>query len=134
MTNSITIEEEIMCPELQRQRELQPLIEQVREVLRSEMARQGLMQALGAVPADLQYCELREDTLAQTQSFYGEWRDAKGNLLGSVIVHAGGEFFAEYDVLIGHPTDRRWFVEAVTAWGRPGVIKSELRLLAALPA
>jgi len=134
MTDAIANDETTLFPELMRQRELQPLIEQVREALRGEMARQGLMQALGAVPADLQYCELREDTLAQTHSFYGEWRDAKGKLLGSLIVHAGGEFFAEYDVLIGHPTDRRWFVEAVTAWGRPGVIKSELRLLAALPA
>jgi len=55
-------------------------------------------------------------------------------LLGNLIAHAGGEFFAEYDVLCVHPNDRRWFVEAVTAWGRPGVIKTELRLLPALPA
>lgn len=128
-----------MQPELDpalQQRKLaeRATLEEVRDALRSELARNGIEQALGAVPNDVQFCEIRKDVVDGSEAFYGEWWDANDRKVGSVIVHATGEFFAEYDVLIGHPTDRRWFVEAVTAWGRPGVVKAELRLLAALPA
>ena len=109
-------------------------LEIVRAALRSELARNGIAQALSAVPNDMQHCEVRKDVVDGSEAFYGEWWDARDRKIGSVIVHATGEFFAEYDVLIGHPTDKRWFVEAVTAWGKPGVVKAELRLLAALPA
>lgn len=127
-------ENDLMFPELERQRELQPLIDQVRDALRGELARHGIMQALSAVPQQLQHAELRTDPFDDSQSFYGEWRDPHSRMLGNLTAHASGEFFAEYDVLCVHPTDRRWFVEAVTAWGRTGVIKAELRLLPALPA
>ncbi len=126
--------DEPVCPELERKRELRPLLESVRGALRAELAKHGMQPVFGAVPIDVQYCELRNDSLSDSTSFYGEWHDATGKLLGNLIAHAGGEFFAEYDVLCAHPNDRRWFVEAVTAWGRPGVIKTELRLLPALPA
>ncbi len=128
-----------MQPELDtalQQRKLaeRATLEKVRDALRSELARNGIAQALGAVPNDVQFCEIRKDVVDASEAFYAEWWDANDRKIGSVIVHATGEFFAEYDVLIGHPTDRRWFVEAVTAWGRPDVVKAELRLLAALPA
>jgi len=125
--------DEPVCPELERKRELQPLIEQIGAALVSEMTRHGI-NPRSAVPADVGYCELRTDPFDSSRSFYGEWHDANGKLLGNLTAHASGEFFAEYDVLLEHPTDRRWFVEAVTAWGRPGVVKAELRLLPALPA
>lgn len=118
----------------ERKQLLKPLLEQVRETLRGELARNGIEKACGAVPSELQYCELRKDSLNDSESLYGEWRDANGKKLGEIIAHAGGEFFAEYDVLCGHPTDIRWYVEAVTAWGKPGMVKAELRLLEALPA
>lgn len=124
--------DDLVCPELERKRELQPLIEQVSAAFINEMAKYAIQQAL-AVPADLSYCELRTDAFDGSRSFYGEWHDASGKLLGNLTVHASGEFFAEYDVLLDHPTDSRWFIEAVTAWGRPGVVKAELRLLPALP-
>lgn len=126
--------DDLVCPELARKRELQPLIESVRAALRNELAKHGIQQVHGEMPTDVQYCELRNDSLDNSASFYGEWHDAEGRLLGNLIAHAGGVFFAEYDVLCVHPNDPRWFVEAVTAWGSPGVIKAELRLLPALPA
>lgn len=109
-------------------------LEIVRDALRNELARKGLAQVATGISTDFKHCELRKDVVDGSAAFYGEWRDARGAKIGSVIVHATGEFFAEYDVLVNHPTDTRWFVEAVTAWGRPGVVKAELQLLEALPA
>lgn len=106
----------------------------VRDALRNELMRKGIAQTATGISAEFNHCELRKDVVDGSAAFYGEWWDARGGKIGSVIVHASGQFFAEYDVLIEHPTDCRWFVEAVTAWGRPGVVKAELRLLAALPA
>ena len=62
-------------------------------------------------------------------SLVGDWRDEKGTKLGSLLFHPDGSFFVEHDVIKTHPTDKRWFVEAVNAWGRGETIKSEARLL-----
>lgn len=124
---------ELAAPLERRLDEAGALIAQVREALRMELARGGFAEALGAVPAQLQRCELRRDAFDSSEALYGEWLDAQGSRLGSLLLHAGGQVYAEFDVLRGHPTDRRWFVEAVTAWGRAGALKSELRLLPALP-
>lgn len=76
--------------------------------------------------------ELREDPYDHSRALYAEWRSAGGALLGSLLVHADGQAFAEFDVLRPHPRKPLWMVEAVTAWGRLGALKSELRLLPAL--
>ena len=49
-------------------------------------------------------------------------------------IHIGfvGQAFAGFDVLLPHPRKPAWVIEAVTAWGRVGALKSELRLLPAL--
>ncbi|CAI8718541.1 hypothetical protein [Methylocaldum szegediense] len=60
------------------------------------------------------------------------WHSPKGHRVGELKFHADGSFFAEYDVCLPHPKDPRWFVEAVVAWGRGDVIKSEPKLLPAL--
>lgn len=76
---------------------------------------------------------LSRDRVDGKDSLVGTWHDAKGNKMGEILFHADGSFFAEYDVICNHPTDSRWFVEAVTAWGRGSDIRSEARLLA-MPA
>lgn len=58
------------------------------------------------------------------------WRDAHNNRKGSLSFNSDGSFFAEYDVVQPHPSDKRWFVESVTAWGRDSRIFTEPRLLA----
>lgn len=65
-------------------------------------------------------------------SYQGTWRDARQQKLGSLVINSDGSYFAEYDVLCLHPAKPNWFVEAVTAWGRDGEVKSEPRLLAAV--
>lgn len=62
----------------------------------------------------------------------GQWHDAHGQKCGSLAINSDGSYYAEYDVLVLHPRKPRWFVEAVTAWGRDGLITAEARLLAAM--
>lgn len=59
-------------------------------------------------------------------------RDAAGRKLGQIQFNSDGSFYAEFDVIRNHPSDPRWFVEGVAAWGRSGNIKSEAKLLPAL--
>ena len=60
----------------------------------------------------------------------GDWRDDKGIKTGSLQFNSEGQFFVEQDIIQAHPTDKRWFVEAVSAWGTETKIKSEARLIA----
>jgi hypothetical protein len=64
--------------------------------------------------------------------YQGIWRDADNQKRGSLVINSDGSYFAEYDVLRTHPDKPSWFVEAVTAWGRDGNVKTEPRLLAAV--
>ncbi len=73
----------------------------------------------------------RDPALGQT-SLVGVWRNAEGMKQGEILFHEDGSFFAEYDVVCPHPSDSRWFIEAVTAWGKGEEVKSELRLLPAV--
>ena len=75
---------------------------------------------------------LKKDTFSGEESLEGIWHNESGQRTGSILFHTDGSFYAEYDVVHPHPTDKRWFVEAVTAWGRGKVLKSEPRLLPAL--
>ncbi len=72
---------------------------------------------------------LDRDPASGENSLVGVWRNADGDKCGELLFHADGTFFAEYDVIRVHPRKPRWFVEAVTAWGRGSTIKSEPRLL-----
>lgn len=64
--------------------------------------------------------------------YEGVWRDARAQKRGSLIINSDGSYFAEFDLLVVHPSKPRWFVEAVTVWGSDGVVKAEPRLLAAV--
>lgn len=96
---------------------------------------EGLGFAPGSVaigePAAACY-RLDRDPASGEDSLVGEWRDARGQKQGSLVFHADGSFFVEYDVIRAHPKDPRWFVEAVNAWGRDPEIRAEARLLPAL--
>ena len=73
--------------------------------------------------------ELAQDPYSREETLTGTWRDADGAKLGDIMFHGDGSFYAEYDVVRAHPGDKRWFVEAVTAWGRDGTVKTEPKLL-----
>ena len=73
-----------------------------------------------------------KDPYSGVDSLVGTWRNSQGHRVGEIKLHGDGSFFAEYDVSQPHPTNARWFVEAVVAWGRDDVVKSEAKLLPAL--
>lgn len=73
-----------------------------------------------------------KDPYSGVDSLIGTWRDGRGARVGEIKLHGDGSFYAEYDVALPHPTNVRWFVESVVAWGRDDIIKAEAKLLPAL--
>ncbi len=73
-----------------------------------------------------------KDPYSGLESLIGIWRNGQGYRMGEIKLHGDGSFYAEYDVALPHPTNARWFVEAVVAWGRGDTIKTEAKLLPAL--
>lgn len=55
--------------------------------------------------------------------------DTHKNRIGRLHFNSDGTFYADYDVVKTHPVKSKWFVEGVTAWGRPDNIKAEAKLL-----
>jgi len=106
----------------------------VQAALIAELEKRGLGHLSDRIPEQLSSHQMQTDPYDGSRTFSGEWRAAGGARLGSVLIHQGGQVFAEFDVLVSHPTDERWFVEAVTTWGNTDNLKSELRLLPALGA
>jgi hypothetical protein len=104
------------------------------ERLQAEIAKLGFPPDQSPRPPvfDEARVETRRDPFSGEDSFIGTWTLPNGQKAGEIKLHADGSFYAEYDIVLPHPTDKRWFVEGVTAWGRDDVIKSELKLLAAL--
>lgn len=113
--------------------QLRPLGEQVCAALETEYRKLGFSQeqVLG-VDFDALVFVLKRDPFSQQDSVEGTWLNLQRQRRGSLVFHADGTFFAEYDVVQPHPLKSRWFVEAVTAWGQGGEIKAEARLLPAV--
>lgn len=116
----------------QRLAELYGRAEAVCDRLRDEVVTVGLERNLVNPQVEEADYSLSRDPASGKDSLVGIWRDARGQKLGEMVFHADGSFFAEYDVICPHPKDMRWFVEAVTAWGRDNDIRTELRLLPAV--
>jgi hypothetical protein len=95
-----------------------PLIEALCNALRRE-ARSlfSSTHVLIGSPTAARY-RIEHDPAEDTESLVGEWFDDHGQRVGMVVCHAGGQGFAEHDIVRAHPHDPRWFVEAVEAWGR----------------
>ncbi len=65
----------------------------------------------------------------QLPGYEGIWRNEKGLRCGSLTFNSDGSFYAEYDLFCPHPTDARWFVEMVTAWGREESLRCEAQMV-----
>ncbi len=72
-----------------------------------------------------------KDVYSGQDSLIGTWKNGKGYRVGEIKLNGDGSFYAEFDVALPHPTNARWFVEAVIAWGRDDIIKAEAKLLPA---
>ena len=116
----------------QRWEQVRALGESVCKALSDEVEKIGLAEkALITAPWERARFELQRDPASGQTSLIGTWRDSNGHRVGSIVFHCDGSFFAEYDVVAQHPSDERWFVEAVNAWGKADTIKAEPRLLPA---
>lgn len=68
----------------------------------------------------------------QMTGFEGIWRNASQARCGSLNFNSDGSFYAEFDLFFPHPTDARWFVEMVTAWGRADSLRVEVQMIPGL--
>jgi hypothetical protein len=68
----------------------------------------------------------------QLPGYDGIWRDARQARCGRLTINCDESFYAEYDLFRPHPTDTRWFVEMVTAWGRGDTLKVEAQMIRSL--
>ena len=74
--------------------------------------------------------ERRVDPFDKSKTIVAIWR-VGSDLDGSVQVRSDGSVYGEYFVLQRHPARPAWLVETVTAWGRPGALRTELNLVQA---
>ncbi len=101
--------------------------------LRLKLAETGVDNAMTMIPPpDQAFFRLEVDPFDKSETIIAVWQNKQNEKLGEIQVRNNKTFYAEFDVIRSHPTDVRWFVEAVTAWGRKDDIKSELRLLPAI--
>lgn len=113
----------------QHAREQQARAQAIIAAWQRELQQLGLSDAVSLPCWSEARYELQRDPASDTRSLKGSWRGAHNELRGSVVFHADGSFFGEYDVVRPHPKRSGWFVEAVVAWGRDTTLKSEVRLL-----
>lgn len=118
---------------LLRVAQLRPLGEEVCAAMAQEYHKLGFSQDQRLdIDFDALVFALKRDPFTQQDSLEGTWLGPQRQRCGSLVFHADGTFFAEYDVIQPHPAKSRWFVEAVTAWGQGRAMKTEARLLAAV--
>lgn len=119
-----------MMPDIKnRYAEIEDLGHRICDTLLGEMDKLGLKRDMINPSLERASFELSRDPSTGENSLIGVWRDKNGLKQGTILFHADGSFFAEYDVVCEHPKKHNWFVEAVTAWGNSGLLKSESRLL-----
>ena len=109
------------------------VLNSVWQAMRLRLTQTGLENSLNVIPRpDLAEYAIHTDPFEKTDTLIGVWKDERGTRLGEIQIRADGSVYAEVDVVRNHPKDVRWFVEAVTAWGQPDALKTELRLLPAI--
>ncbi len=64
-----------------------------------------------------------------TGYWYNKRNKQRLERIGRLQFNSDGSFYAEYDVVKPHPHKTDWFIEAVTAWGKEDIIKTEAKLL-----
>jgi len=128
----MTNESAITCSDdlQQRWEQVRELGEKICQKLTDEMLKLGFEQeAQSAARWERVKFELVNDPATGQTSLSGVWTNQQGHKVGSIIFHCDGTFYAEYDVVQTHPNDPQWFIEAVNAWGKNDMIKTEPRLL-----
>lgn len=73
--------------------------------------------------------KLVKDPYTADENLAGLWYDQHKQRIGNIQFNSDGSFYAEYDIVRPHPSKKNWFVEAMSAWGNKGHIKTEAKLL-----
>ena len=90
--------------------------------LRGQVEKLGLSIGDEPVWAELSFAE-EADPYTQEVSLIGTWRGKQR--YGTVTFFSDGRIFAEYQVLLPHPTREDSYVEAVQVWGRPEKLRGD---------
>jgi len=114
---------------LQRWQAIEKLAQQIMQQLGEEVTKLGFDDSVELQAADNAKFHLSQDPASGSFSLVGQWHNSGGHLQGNLLFHADGSFFVEQDIALPHPKKKRWFVEAVNAWGKGDEIKAEARLL-----
>jgi len=102
----------------------------ITEQLHAEVLKLGFNpDEIAIMNPELAIYQLEKDPYNGLNSLVGTWLDSRKNKMGSLLFHAEGSFFVEYDIARIHPEKQQWFVEAVNAWGTANKIKAEARLI-----
>lgn len=112
----------------ERVKQLKSLGVAICETMQEQVAKTGVTKVI-TIDFDCATFRMEKDPYSGQFSLEGKWLDRNNQTCGNIIFHADGTFFAEYDVIAEYPCKKRWFIEAITAWGRDDNIKTDLRLM-----
>jgi hypothetical protein len=110
------------------------------ERLRAEIDKLGFPAGTMGTTIDYPYYHLASFSLIQDPytgagNLTGYWNKRNNRRIervGQLQFNSDGSFYAEYDIVKPHPTKAKWFIEAITVWGKEDTIKAEVRLLPSL--
>lgn len=111
-----------------------PVLQSIWEAFHAQLTKAGFKDLQLGAANEFGMRELRKDPFDGSEALYSEWRGLDGRRVGNALIREDGNIYAELDVIQPHPTDTRWFVEGVSAWGKKDALKTELKLLPALGA
>ena len=91
----------------------------------------GFPESLELQKPDFDSAVFSQENDPYLQSLYlvGYWYSASKQRIGQIKFNCDGSFYAEFDVVQPHPSKKRWFVEAINAWGSHEDIRTEAKLL-----
>ena len=95
------------------------------------MLKLGFTENLDLQKPDFDSAVFSQEIDPYLQSLYlvGYWYNASKQRIGQIKFNCDGSFYAEFDVVQPHPSKKRWFVEAINAWGSQDDIRAEAKLL-----
>ncbi len=102
------------------------------QALRQEAAKYTAAGAAPVIELDAVRFTSVTDPFSQQLGYEGVWLNARGDLCGTLTINSDGSFYAEYDLFCPHPSDARWFVEMVTAWGDAASLRCEAQMIPSL--
>jgi hypothetical protein len=108
----------------------QALAEKICEQLRAAIDKLGFNQPQNYPVYQKASYQLIHDPYTGQDNLKVNWFDINNQRIGFLQFNSDNSFYAEYDVVKPHPKKPQWFVEAVSAWGDTGDIKTEAKLLA----